>query len=68
MTLNRLVNIAPEVNETARLDEGMLKQFISGDRMYCDRKGRPGMDAKPSYLRGHSALSRSSSRHHTPSQ
>ena len=47
MTLNRLANIAPEVNETADLNEGMLKQFISGDRMYCDRKGIPGVEAKP---------------------
>jgi putative DNA primase/helicase len=41
------VNIAPETNETARINEGVLKQLVGGDTMYFDRKGIPGFDAKP---------------------
>jgi putative DNA primase/helicase len=47
MTDRRLVNIASEVNDSARLNEGVLKQFTGGDAMYFDRKGIPGFDAKP---------------------
>jgi putative DNA primase/helicase len=48
MTLNKLVNIAPEVNENIRINEGVVKQFVGGDRMYFDKKGIEGTDAKPS--------------------
>jgi putative DNA primase/helicase len=47
MTLNKLANIAPEVDEHAKPNEGVLKQFVAGDRMYFDRKGIGGVDAKP---------------------
>jgi len=47
MTVNKLANIAPEVNETARVDEGVFKQFTAGDAMYFDKKGVQGFDAKP---------------------
>jgi putative DNA primase/helicase len=47
VTENKLANIAPEVNETARISEGALKQFTGGDVMYHDRKGRDGFDTKP---------------------
>jgi putative DNA primase/helicase len=47
-TIGKLANIAPEVNEVIKLNEGVLKQFVAGDRMYFDRKGVPGIDAKPS--------------------
>jgi putative DNA primase/helicase len=47
VTVNKLVNIAPEVNETARLNEGVLKQFTGGDSMYHDKKGVQGFDTKP---------------------
>jgi putative DNA primase/helicase len=47
MTINKLLNIAAEVNEHAKLDEGMLKKFIAGDTMYFDRKGIAGLSAKP---------------------
>jgi phage/plasmid-associated DNA primase len=47
MTVNKLVNIAPEANDTARLNEGVLKQFTGGDSIYHDKKGVQGFDAKP---------------------
>jgi len=47
MTDKKLVNIAPEVNESARLNEGVLKQFTGGDLIYIDRKGLPGIEVKP---------------------
>jgi putative DNA primase/helicase len=46
-TLGKLANIAPEADEAARLNLGTLKQFTGGDRMYFDRKGVPGVQAKP---------------------
>jgi putative DNA primase/helicase len=30
-----------------KLNEGILKQFVSGDTMYFDRKGILGINAKP---------------------
>ena len=46
-TLGKLVNIASEVGEIDRVAEGTLKAFTSGDRMYFDRKGIPGIEAYP---------------------
>jgi putative DNA primase/helicase len=46
-TLNRLANIAPEADDTEKPNIGTLKQFTAGDRMYFDRKGIPGIEAKP---------------------
>jgi P4 family phage/plasmid primase-like protien len=47
MTLHKLANLAPEVNEHAKLDEGVIKQFVGGDVLYVDRKGINGISAKP---------------------
>ncbi len=46
-TLGKLANIASEIGEIHRIAEGQLKQFTSGDRMYFDRKGIPGIEAYP---------------------
>jgi len=46
-TVNKLLNIAPEVNESAKLNEGAIKQFTAGDVMYVDRKHVEGIDVKP---------------------
>ena len=46
-TLGKLANIASEVGEIDRVAEGTLKAFTSGDRMYFDRKGIPGIEAYP---------------------
>jgi putative DNA primase/helicase len=46
-TLGRLANIAAEVGELDKAAEGTLKAFTSGDRMYFDRKGLPGVEAYP---------------------
>jgi putative DNA primase/helicase len=48
MTVNKLANIAPEVYDNVRLNEGALKQFTGGDSIYFDKKGVQGFDAKPS--------------------
>jgi P4 family phage/plasmid primase-like protien len=47
MTLHKLANLSPEVNEHAKLDEGVIKQFVGGDVLYVDRKGISGISAKP---------------------
>jgi putative DNA primase/helicase len=44
-TIGKLANIASEVGEIKSVAEGHLKQFTSGDKMYFDRKGIPGIDA-----------------------
>jgi P4 family phage/plasmid primase-like protien len=46
-TLGKLANIATEVGEISRGAEAVLKAFTSGDRMYFDRKGIPGVEAFP---------------------
>jgi len=46
-TLGKLANIASEVGELDRADEGVLKAFTAGDRMFFDRKGIPGIQALP---------------------
>jgi putative DNA primase/helicase len=46
-TLGRLANISPDVGEIDKVAEGTLKQFISGDRMFIDRKGIPPIEAYP---------------------
>ena len=46
-TLGKLANIATEVGEISRGAEAVLKAFTSGDRMYFDRKGIPGIEALP---------------------
>jgi putative DNA primase/helicase len=46
-TLGKLANIVAEIGELHRTDEGHLKAFVSGDAMYFDRKGIPGVDAIP---------------------
>jgi putative DNA primase/helicase len=45
-TLAKLANIAPEADEGESPNVGTLKQFTAGDRMYFDRKGVPGIQAK----------------------
>jgi putative DNA primase/helicase len=46
-TLGKLANIVSEIGDIRRVAEGQLKQFTSGDRMYFDRKGVPGIEAYP---------------------
>jgi len=46
-TLGKLANIATETHEIDRVSEGYLKQFTDGSRMFFDRKGLPGIDARP---------------------
>jgi putative DNA primase/helicase len=46
-TLGKLVNIASEIGKIDDGAEGVLKAFTSGDRMYFDRKGVPGVQARP---------------------
>jgi P4 family phage/plasmid primase-like protien len=46
-TLGRLANIVSEVGYIDRSAEAQLKQFTSGDRMFFDRKGIPGVEATP---------------------
>lgn len=47
-TLGKLANIASEVGELDKAAEGVLKAFTSGDRMFFDRKGIPGVNVHPS--------------------
>jgi putative DNA primase/helicase len=47
MTLGKLANVATEIGEIDRAAEGLLKAFTAGDRMYFDRKNRPGIEARP---------------------
>jgi putative DNA primase/helicase len=46
-TLGKLVNISADVGELDKVAEGYLKSFTSGDVMYFDRKGVPGVDCTP---------------------
>ncbi len=46
-TLGRLLNAAADCGELDRVAEGYLKPFTSGDRMFFDRKGVPGINCRP---------------------
>jgi P4 family phage/plasmid primase-like protien len=46
-TLGKLANLVPEIGAISRVAEGFLKAFVAGDRMHFDRKGLPGIDARP---------------------
>lgn len=46
-TLEKMVNICTDTGEVNKVCEGLLKSFVSGDRMFFDRKGKPGINAKP---------------------
>src|SRR5262249_32360412 len=45
-TFGKLANIAPEV-DNVRIAEGIVKQFVAGDVVYVDRKGRESIDFRP---------------------
>jgi P4 family phage/plasmid primase-like protien len=45
--LGKLANLVPELGVIDRVAEGFLKAFVAGDRMHFDRKGLPGIDARP---------------------
>lgn len=46
-TLGKLANIAAEIGQVHRTDEGVLKAFVSRDPMFFDRKGIPGIHEVP---------------------
>lgn len=46
-TLGKLLNAAGDCGEIDKVAEGYLKPFTSGDRMYFDRKGVPGVNCRP---------------------
>ena len=46
-TLGKLANIAADCGEIDKVAEGYLKTFTSGDKMFFDRKGKPGFSARP---------------------
>lgn len=46
-TLGKLLNAAADCGELDRVAEGYLKPFTSGDRMFFDRKGVPGLNCRP---------------------
>lgn len=46
-TLGKLLNAAGDCGELDRVAEGYLKPFTSGDRMFFDRKGVPGINCRP---------------------
>ena len=46
-TIGKLVNICADVAELDRVCEGAIKEFTSGDTVFFDRKGLPGMDRHP---------------------
>jgi len=45
-TFGKLANIAPEV-DNVKLAESTIKQFVGGDPIYVDRKGRDGIEFRP---------------------
>lgn len=47
MTLGRLVNICSDVGEIDKIAEGTIKSFVSGDRIFFDRKGIDGVESVP---------------------
>ena len=44
-TIGRLCNLVVDAEETDRLIESKLKQFVGGDPLFCDRKYRRALDA-----------------------
>jgi putative DNA primase/helicase len=46
-TLGKLANIVHEFGSQKRIDEGVLKAFVAGNRMFFDRKNRPAVQARP---------------------
>lgn len=46
-TLGKLVNICGDTGELDKADEGFIKQFTGGDKMYFDRKGISSIETKP---------------------
>lgn len=46
-TLGKLANISTDMGEVDKVAEGHLKSFTSGDRMFFDRKGIPGLSTTP---------------------
>ena len=46
-TIGKLMNAAGDVGDLDKAAEGYLKSFTSGDRMYFDRKGLPGLNCVP---------------------
>jgi putative DNA primase/helicase len=46
-TLGKLGNIVTEIGEMGRVEEGTVKAFVSGDRMFFDRKNQTGIQARP---------------------
>jgi len=47
MTIGKLVNVVSEIGDVARLPEGKLKAFVSGDLMTFDRKHREPLQVNP---------------------
>ena len=47
-TLGKLANISADAGEIDKAAEGYIKSFTSGDRMFFDRKGLPGINVIPS--------------------
>ncbi|MEI8374957.1 MAG: phage/plasmid primase, P4 family [Planctomycetota bacterium] len=46
-TIGKLLNTSSDCGELDKAAEGLLKSFISGDRMFFDRKGIEGMNCPP---------------------
>jgi P4 family phage/plasmid primase-like protien len=46
-TIGKLLNAAGDCGEMDKTAEGVLKSFTSGDRMFFDRKGLPGLNCTP---------------------
>jgi len=46
-TIGKLANICGDVGEIDKISEGYVKSFTSGDRMFCNRKGIPGINVTP---------------------
>ena len=46
-TIGKMLNAAGDCGELDKTAEGLIKSFVSGDRMYFDRKGLAGFNATP---------------------
>lgn len=46
-TLGKLANFSTDAADLDRVAEGLLKAFSSGDTVFFDRKGLPGLDCVP---------------------
>lgn len=46
-TIGKLLNVCGDVAELDKVAEGHVKGFSSGDMLYCDLKGREGIDFRP---------------------